>query len=79
MTRKLIVFSIIAMLVLTACDQTASIPGTPQAWIDDPLDGMRLPLEPYLITLHSSDSLGITSMELSVNGVELEPIPSGSG
>jgi len=76
MTRKLIVFSIIAMLVLTACDQTASTSGTPQAWIDDPLDGMRLPLEPYLITLHSSDSVGITNMEVSINGVELDPIPN---
>ena len=76
MTRKLIVFSIIAMLVLTACDQTASTSGTPQAWIDDPLDGMRLPLEPYLITLHSSDSLGITNMILSINGIELDQIPN---
>jgi len=76
MTHKLIVIFIIAMLVLTACDQPAASPGTPQAWIDDPLDGMRLPLEPYLITMHSSDSLGITNMELSINGVELESIPN---
>jgi hypothetical protein len=76
MTHKLIVIFIIAMLVLTACDQPAATPGTPLAWIDDPLDGMRLPLEPYLITLHSSDSVGITNMEVSINGVELDPIPN---
>ena len=76
MTQKIVVLFIITMLILTACDQPAVTPGTPQAWIDDPLDGMHLPLEPYLITMHSSDSLGITSMELSINGVELEPIPN---
>jgi hypothetical protein len=76
MTRKFIVFFIIAMLVLTACDQQAATPGTPQAWIDDPLDGMRLLLEPYLITMHSSDSFGITNMELTINGIEQELIPN---
>lgn len=76
MTEKIVVLFIITMLILTACGQPAVTPGKPQAWIDDPLDGMHLPLEPYLITMHSSDSLGITNMELSINGVELEPIPN---
>jgi hypothetical protein len=76
MTRKIVVLFFITLLVLTACDKAAAAPGMPQAWIDDPLDGMHLPLQPYLITLHSSDAAGITGMQVSINGVELEKIPN---
>lgn len=74
MTRKLIFLFLIAMLMLTACDKSVAPRGNPQAWIDDPLDGMSLPLQPYLITLHGSDPLGISLMEVTINGAVLATI-----
>ena len=68
MPRKLFVLISAAMLALSACNLPTGSPLVPQAWIDDPLDGMRLPLKPYTLTLHSSDPLGISLIEVSING-----------
>ena len=68
MTRKLITLLWTAVLLLSSCNYPVSQKGAPQAWIDDPLDGMHLPLQPYTLTLHSSDPLGISLMEIRING-----------
>jgi len=72
MKSKRIVLLLVLALLLSACNLPVinqGLPsGGPQAWIDAPLDGMRLPLQPYSLTLHSSDSQGIASMEISING-----------
>jgi hypothetical protein len=63
----------IAMLVATtgltlgACAAPAASGAAPQAWIDAPLDGMRLLPAPYLIALHASDPRGVSQMEVTVN------------
>jgi hypothetical protein len=73
MIRKLIVLLLATALLLSACNMPTvafqgTSPGAPQAWIDAPLDGMTLPLQPYTLTLHSSDPKGISRMEVSING-----------
>ncbi len=40
----------------------------PQTWIDAPLDNMHIPLAPYEVVFHATDSSGITQVELSING-----------
>jgi hypothetical protein len=73
MIKRLTIFlaAILIPIVLVACNPTkpqsiASI-GT-LTWIDSPLNGSTLPLGPIEIVSHSSDSSGITQVELSVNG-----------
>jgi hypothetical protein len=65
-----------AVLMLSACNLQAASGGAPQAWIDDPLDGTRLSLQPYTIAFHGSDPLGISQMEVSVNGEVLATLPN---
>jgi hypothetical protein len=78
MTRKLTLLICTAILLLSACNMPNASQGVssggPQAWIDAPLDGMRLPLQPYLLTLHGSDPHGISILEVSVDGVVLASI-----
>ena len=80
MIRKLMLMFWVAALCLSACnlpfDARNISPSAPQAWIDDPLDGMRLPLQPYTLTLHSSDPSGIAEMEVSINGAVLATLPN---
>ncbi len=60
-------------MALAACTGTPEFtngefqPG-PLAWIDAPLSGETLPLEPYEVVSHANSSQGVTSFELSVNG-----------
>jgi hypothetical protein len=67
-------FSILILLCLcTACgaaNPSAAVdPASgPAAWIDAPLDGSSLPLAAYQLVSHASDTSGITSFELSVDG-----------
>jgi hypothetical protein len=44
------------------------IPGGPGAWIDAPLDGSTIPLAPYDVVVHASDTSGISAFELKING-----------
>jgi hypothetical protein len=76
MTRKLFFLLWAAALALSACNLPVAAGAAPRAWIDDPLDGMHLPLQPYLLTLHSSDPVGISLMEVRVNGEVLASLPS---
>lgn len=46
-------------------------PARSSAWIDAPLNGMVLPLEPYMIVYHASDPAGVAQVELTANGVLL--------
>lgn len=71
MKCKLMILFWMAALLLGACNMPMAVGGGPKAWIDDPLDGMRLPLKPYTLTLHSSDPHGISRMEVTVNGNKL--------
>ena len=71
------------LLLLSACNLpgTASTPtpvpqyGAAQAWIDAPLDGSTIPLDPYEIVMHAYDPGGVTQVELKVNGSLLASIP----
>ena len=60
-------------MALAACTGTPEVtngdlqPG-PLTWIDAPLSGETLPLEPYEVVSHANSSQGVTSFELSVNG-----------
>jgi hypothetical protein len=51
--------------------------GGPQAWIDAPLDGMRLPLGvPYDVVFHITFDSAVAAGELSVNGQVLATLPN---
>ena len=76
MTRKFFVLLLTAALLLSACNlPVASDVGT-HAWIDAPLDGMVLPLQPYTIVFHASVPLGVTQMEIRINGQVLATLPN---
>lgn len=49
--------------------------GNPTAWIDAPLNKMRLPFAPYEIVFHVSDDSPMTQGELSINGAVLTTLP----
>lgn len=49
--------------------------GNPAAWIDAPLNKMRLPFAPYEIVFHVSDDSPMTQGELSINGAVLTTLP----
>ena len=76
MIRK-IVFLLAALgLLLSGCNLPQGQAGAAQAWIDAPLDGMILPLAPYTIVFHASAPLGVTQMEVSLNGQVLADLPN---
>ena len=78
MTRKWNFLLLALLLALSACNLPLKITssGTAKAWIDAPLDGMQLPLAPYTLIFHSSDPLGVTQMEVSINGQVLASLPN---
>jgi hypothetical protein len=76
MTRKLIFLLLTAALVLSGCHLPAASLGEPHAWIDAPLDGTRLLLQPYLLSFHGGDLGGISRMEVSINGQVLATLPN---
>lgn len=72
-SNRRILFVALPFLALAACTGTPEVtngelqPG-PLAWIDAPLSGETLSLEPYEVVSHANSSQGVTSFELSVNG-----------
>lgn len=81
--KKKILLAIIAVILLFTgafvaanyLKEPAKADGTTIAWIDAPLDKMRLPLEPYEIVFHASDASAIVKGEITINGqllVELD-------
>jgi|GEM_PF-6524074 len=69
---------LILLTGLTACNLNLQYRGSPQAWIDAPLDGMVLPLASYDIVAHASDPGGISQIEFSINDIVIGNV-SGSG
>ena len=61
--------------LLAGCDSarqvSAPVQGGPPAWIDAPLNGVTLPLDPYPVVYHAADPGGVVGAEWSVNGVVL--------
>jgi hypothetical protein len=76
MTRKLFVVLLTASLLLSACNLPVASGGETRAWIDAPLDGMHLLVQPYSIIFHGSDPHGISLMEVSINGAVLATLPN---
>ena len=68
MIRRIVCVFLTAGLFLSGCNLPRTLGGAAQAWIDAPLDGMRLPLAPYTLVCHASDPLGVRQMEVSING-----------
>jgi len=67
--------AILVGLLLAGCNRTQALAGTaaagPVAWIDAPLNGVKLQLAPYPIVYHAADPDGVIGAEWSVNGVVL--------
>jgi hypothetical protein len=76
MTRKLFVLLLTVALLLSACNLPVASGGETRAWIDAPLDGMHLLVQPYSIIFHGSDPHGISHMEVSINGSVLTTLPN---
>jgi len=74
----LLVLLPVLLLILPACNLPGktALTGVAQSWIDAPLDGMVLPLAPYTIVFHATDPLGVTRMEVSINGQVLATLPN---
>ena len=71
------VLVLVLALVLAACAPSST--QGPTAWLDQPLDGARLPLAPQEVTAHASDADGVASLEFYVDGTILVSAPSGGG
>ncbi len=59
------------IFLLSACEKAPVVQPSAEgllSWIDAPLDGMKLPLAPYKIVFHITDSAAVTAGELSING-----------
>jgi hypothetical protein len=72
-----LVMLIALSLVATACGASTQGPG-PSAWLDRPLDGDKVPLEPLTIQAHASDADGVARFEFFIGETPLVTVP-GSG
>ncbi|MCJ7435772.1 MAG: hypothetical protein MUO77_20010, partial [Anaerolineales bacterium] len=67
------IFSLLAacilFLILASCGGTGG-PG-PRTWIDAPLDGSALPLEPVVVRSHAASPSGTVSATLYVDGAQI--------
>jgi hypothetical protein len=68
---------LVVSLVLAGCAPSST--QGPAAWVDQPLDGAKLPLGPQEITAHASDADGVASLEFYVDGTLLVRSPAGGG
>lgn len=57
-------------LILAGCGSTGG-PG-PRTWIDSPLTGSTLPLEPVIVRSHASSTSGTATVALFVNNTEIQ-------
>ncbi len=67
---------VLAALTIVACEPMAQ---GPTAWLDRPLDGDTLPLEPVTIVAHASDADGVARIEFFVNETVLGLVPTSGG
>jgi hypothetical protein len=77
MGRTIICSILVLALGLAACAPSST--QGPATWLDQPLDGARLPLGPQEVTAHASDPDGVASLEFYVDGTLLVSSPSGGG
>lgn len=71
-----------AMVLLTGLLLVACAPSStqgPTGWLDQPLDGAKLPLGPQEVTAHASDADGVVSLDFYVDGTLLASAPAGGG
>ncbi|NIN63515.1 MAG: hypothetical protein GTO63_02120 [Anaerolineae bacterium] len=69
--------ALIMILLLAACAPSST--QGPTSWLDQPLDGAKLPVAPQEITAHASDADGVASFEFFVDGSLLIQAPAGGG
>jgi hypothetical protein len=70
---------LILCLLVAGCAPAQSGSGSPQAWIDAPLDGSVLPLAPYEIIVHGAAPAAPAGMEITINGQAVNVAPNSSG
>jgi len=71
-----------AMVLFVALALAACAPSStqgPTTWLDQPLDGAKLPLGPQEVTAHASDADGVASLEFYVDDTLLVRAPAGGG
>ncbi|MBI9046440.1 MAG: Ig-like domain-containing protein [Anaerolineaceae bacterium] len=79
-SRFCALLSILFLAMISSCDmwaisdQEMELPGG-QVWIDAPLPGAHLPLEPYMLVFHAASQNGISDFEVQVNGVLIGTVP----
>jgi hypothetical protein len=75
MRRSLILCAVVLLMaaVLSGCHTTMT--QGPTTWLDQPLDGAKLALEPQEITAHASDDDGVASFDFYVDGTLLISVP----
>jgi hypothetical protein len=78
---KKILISVLACLFVAGCNMpilrgAVMFDLPPQAWIDAPLNGSKLPLAPYEVVFHGSDPGVVTRGEFSVNGNVQSSLPN---
>jgi hypothetical protein len=67
------------ILLISACEKAPVLQPTGNgllSWIDAPLNGMKLPLAPYKIVFHITDSTAVSAGELSINGSVVALLPN---
>ncbi|MGD2253567.1 MAG: Ig-like domain-containing protein, partial [Anaerolineales bacterium] len=74
--KRLYCITLAVILLLTSCGPRS---GGPSAWIDQPIDRSRFPLQPIQITAHASAPAGITGFEFFIDGVSIGEVAVGGG
>ncbi|TKJ30500.1 MAG: hypothetical protein CEE40_04695 [Chloroflexi bacterium B3_Chlor] len=67
---------LVMVLVLAAC---AAQGQGPMTWLDQPLDGATLPLEPVTVQAHASDADGVASIEFFIDETSLTTASADGG
>jgi len=72
--KKSLGFAVFCVFVIASC---TSSPSGPAAWIDQPLDGSQLKLEPVAVTAHASDSDGVSTFEFYIDDELVQTLSAG--
>jgi hypothetical protein len=68
--------SVTLALLLAGCN-LPSQSGGPASWIDQPLDGSRLPVAPVVLQAHAADADGAATIEFYIDDGLLASVPAG--